>query len=69
MVEVDSPWSLKEQNYNHVCVTTVPVTELFSDSPFLVVDFYENYTFISEDYGWESISAGEVGRETYGRAL
>lgn len=58
MVEVDSPWSLKGQNYNHVY-----------DSPFLLVDFYENCVFISEDYGWKSISAGEVGRETYGRAL
>lgn len=48
MVEVDSPWSLKGQNYNQACVTTVPLTESFSDSPFLIVDFYENYIFTSE---------------------
>lgn len=42
MVEADSPWSLKGQNCNHACVTTVPLTELYSDSSFLIVDFYEN---------------------------
>lgn len=46
MAEVDPPWYLKQQRLElWVSVTTLPLPPP-SDSPLLIVDFYENYIFL-----------------------